>query len=173
MHKLKKNIATAVALAMVISGFAPTAQAYSISNNSNNSIFSRIMSMLNVESSGIRRIGFANQTGGNISEVEQSVKSGDTLRIKIFGSGDSLNNVVDSDVKIKLIEVNLEGEPLNEVELTPEKLTKNKSTMGDNIANIIADIKVPNNDTPDEKIYTIKACVNSNKLIQREISLYL
>lgn len=39
MHKLKKNIATAVALAMVISGFAPTAEAYSISNNSNNSIF--------------------------------------------------------------------------------------------------------------------------------------
>lgn len=163
MHKLKKNIATAVAIAMVISGFAPTAEAYSMSNNSNNSIFSRIMSMLNVESSGIRRIGFANQTGGNISGAEQSVKSGDTLRIKIFGSGDSLNNVVDSDVKIKLIEVNLEGKPLNEVELTPEKLTKNKSTVGENIANIIADIKVPNNDTPDEKKYTIKACVNSNK----------
>ena len=46
MHKLKKNIATAVALAMVISGFAPTAQAYSISDNSDSGIFSRIKSML-------------------------------------------------------------------------------------------------------------------------------
>ena len=46
MHKLKKNIATAVALTMVISGFAPTSEAYSISNNSNNSIFSRILNLI-------------------------------------------------------------------------------------------------------------------------------
>ena len=165
MHKLKKNIATAVALAMVISGFAPTAQAYSISNNSNSSIFSRIKSMLGVNLIKISRLKFAKTDGSNLNETELILNSGESVRIKIFGEvTGSLNSVKDSDVKVKFEEINIEGEITNEIKLTPDKITKNKSTINENITNIIADVKVPNNDTTEEKVYKISVSVDGSDI---------
>ena len=106
MHKLKKNIAAAVALAMVISGFAPTAEAYSISNNSNNSIFSRILNLIGNSQISIGTVRFIKKgingedsLSSNPLELKADEKA---VRVRLLTYGGDLSNITQNDVEIQL-----------------------------------------------------------------------
>ena len=106
MHKLKKNIATAVALAMVISVFAPTAQAYSISNNSNNNVFSRILNLMGNSQISIGAVRFIKRGingedsfSSNPLELKADEK---VVRVRLSTYGGDLSNITQNDIEIQL-----------------------------------------------------------------------
>lgn len=138
MHKLKKNIATAVALAMVISGFAPTAQAYSISNNSNNSIFSRIKSMLTI----MGDVYIANPIVPEIQSTETE------LGFNVMMISGIKNSKVGVQVKCDNKVVNISNLIVTGNE---EKQTK------------VVKFNVPQNDTNKDKVYEVRFCIDKDK----------
>ena len=142
MHKLKKNIATAVALAMVISGFAPTAEAYSINNNSNNSIFSRMMKALKANNAEISFVRFEDKSfGGTIPSTSTKVK------ISVFGSNmDTADLGVQIESNGKVIDI-----PESNLEITDKKSTK-----------LDLNLTIPENDSKDDRKCTIKFCTDKS-----------
>ena len=153
MHKLKKNIATAVALAMVISGFAPTAQAYSISNNSDNGIFSRIMNILKANNSEISFVRFADKNfGGTIPSTSTKVK------ISVFGSNmDTADLGVQIESNGKVI-----GIPESNLEITDKISTK-----------LDLNLTIPENDSKDDRKCTIKFCTDKSNPVYSGATLTL
>ena len=149
MHKLKKNIATAVALAMVISGFAPTAEAYSISNNSNNSIFSRILNLIGNSQISIGTVRFIKKgingedsLSSNPLELKADEKA---VRVRLLTYGGDLSNITQNDVEIQLKDTASE-------EVKNVKITK----MEKNSKNIDLDLEIPENTKFEAIKYEIK-----------------
>ena len=153
MHKLKKNIAAAVALAMVISGFAPTAEAYSISNNSNNSIFSRMMKALKANNAEISFVRFADKNfGGTIPSTSTKVK------ISVFGSNmDTADLGVQIESNGKVIDI-----PESNLEITDKISTK-----------LDLNLTIPENDSKDDRKCTIKFCTDKSNPVYSEKTLTL
>lgn len=149
MHKLKKNIATAVALTMVISGFAPTSEAYSISNNSNNSIFSRILNLIGNSQISIGTVRFIKKGingedsfSSNPLELKADEKA---VRVRLLTYGGDLSNITQNDVEIQLKDT--ASEEVKNVKITKME-KKNK--------NIDLDLEIPENTKFEAIKYEIK-----------------
>ena len=149
MHKLKKNIATAVALAMVISVFAPTAQAYSISNNSNNNVFSRILNLMGNSQISIGAVRFIKRGingedsfSSNPLELKADEK---VVRVRLSTYGGDLSNITQNDIEIQLKDT--VSEEVKNVKITKME-KKNK--------NIDLDLEIPENTKFEAIKYEIK-----------------
>ena len=137
MKRLKKNIATAVALAMVIGSVAPTAQAYS-ENSSNNNIFSDLIN-------NIRAIMGDVYTAEAIRSEIQAIDTELSFNVRMK------NGVLNSNVGVEVL---CDGSP---VEIKNLSVTGEESKQLKNIK-----FNVAENTTSKDKVYEVKFTVDKN-----------
>lgn len=136
MKRLKKNIATAVALAMVIGSVAPTTQAYS--GNSSNNIFSDLIN-------NIRAIVGDVYT---IEAIRSEIQATDTeLSFKVRMK----KGVLNSNVGVEVLCGN------SDVEITNLNITGNEEKQLKNIK-----FNIPENTTSKDKVYEVRFTVDKN-----------
>ena len=138
MKGLNKNIATAVAIAMAISGVAPTAQAYSQNSSNRESIFSRIMNDMRAMMGDVYTAEAIN------SEIQATdTELGFNVRM--------IKGISNSNVGVQVL---CDGSPVE---------IKNLSVTGDESKQLkTIKFNISENNTSNDKVYETRFTIDKN-----------